>query len=71
MILGSAPVPYISVWVLIPSMLGGGDVIADALVSGTSGIGVGVDSGVAVAVGVGVDVGTALAIGVGVAMDGT
>ena len=52
-------------------MLGGGEVTADALVSGTPGIGVGVDSGVAVAVGVGVDVGTVLATGVGVAMDGT
>ncbi len=56
MILGSAPVPYISVWVLIPSMLGGGEVTADALVSGTPGIGVGVDSGVAVAFGAGVAV---------------
>ena len=37
MILGSAPVPYISVWVLIPSILEGGEVIADALVSGTPG----------------------------------
>ena len=44
MILGSAPVPYISVWVLIPSMLGGGEVIADALVSGTPWTSVGVDS---------------------------
>jgi hypothetical protein len=35
MILGSAPVPYISVWVLIPSILEGGEVIADALVGGT------------------------------------
>ena len=30
--------PYISVWVLIPSMLMGGEVTADALVRGISGI---------------------------------
>ena len=30
--------PYISVWVLIPSMSGGGEVTADALVRGISGI---------------------------------
>ena len=45
MILGSAPVPYISVWVLIPSILGGREVIADALVSGTPGIRIGGDDG--------------------------
>ena len=45
MILGSAPVPYISVWVLIPSILEGGEVIADALVSGTPGSGTTTGSG--------------------------
>jgi hypothetical protein len=57
MILGSAPVPYISIWVLIPSMFGGGEVIADALVSGTPWTDVGVGLGVGVGVAVGVAVG--------------
>ena len=46
MILGSAPVPYSSVCVLIPSMLAGGEVIADALVGGTPWADVGVGTGV-------------------------
>ena len=41
--------PYISVWVLIPSILMGGEVIADALVSGTLGIDAGAGTGVGAA----------------------
>jgi len=48
MILGSAPVPYISVWVLIPSILLGGEVTADALVCGTPRIAVGLGVGIGV-----------------------
>ena len=53
---GSAPVPYNSVWVLIPSMLGGGEVIADALVFGKPRIGVAVGVGAEVMVDVEVGV---------------
>ena len=71
MILGSAPVPYISVWVLIPSMSGGGEVIADALVRGISGIvfgdglSSGLGAGVGVGTGAGVEVGTGAGVGAG------
>ena len=63
MILGSAPVPYISVWVLIPSMSGGGEVIADALVRGISGVvfGGGLNSGLGAGVGVGAGAGVGAA----------
>ena len=71
MILGSAPVPYISVWVLIPSMSGGGEVIADALVRGISGIvfGGGLNSGLGAGVGAGVGVGAGTGVDVGAEVD--
>jgi len=61
-------VPYISVWVLIPSMLKGGEVIADALVRGTPGIifGGGLNSGLGAGVGVGTGAGVGAGTGAGV-----
>jgi hypothetical protein len=47
---GSAPVPYNSVWVLMPSMLGGGEVIAQALVAGMRGTAASEVSGVGLGV---------------------
>ncbi len=60
--------PYISVWVLIPSMLKGGEVIADALVRGTPGIifGGGLNSGLGAGVGVGTGAGVGVGTGAGV-----
>ena len=57
--------PYISEWVLIPSISGGDEVIAEALDSGTPGVIVGVGvGGLEVAVGTGVE-GWGWALGVG------
>jgi len=65
-ILGSASVPYISEWVLIPSISEGGEVIAEALDSGTPGVIVGVGvGGLEVAVGTGVAVDFGVAVGSG------
>lgn len=69
---GSAPVPYNSVCVLMPSILGGGEVIPDALVASTPRMGVGVvavltsvEIGMTVGVGVRNDVQVAVGDGVG------
>jgi len=67
---GSAPSPYNAVWVLIPSILGGGEVIADALVLGTPEIGVSVGISVAAGEGenvsgAGVEVDSGIDVGVG------